>query len=80
MEGLSTFLNNFLMENTILGVLLIIFCIVLAFRFILWLYDKLMGNRGFLGDVANIIVWVIRKLVKILIILIIVALIYGAVL
>ena len=71
MEELSTFFNDFLSENPILGILLIIFFITLAFRFVLWLYDKLMGDKGFLGDVMNIIVWIIRIAIKILIVLII---------
>ena len=78
MEDLSTFINNLLNENPILGILLIIFFITLAFRFVLWLYDKLMCDKGFLGDVTNIIVWIIRKAIKILIVLIIASALYVA--
>ena len=76
MDDFLTFFN----ENPFLAILLVILAITFAFRLIVWIYDKLMGDRGFLGDVTNIIVWITRKLVKILIILIIVALICAALL
>ena len=73
MSDFVNFLVNLLTENLFLGILVIILLITFTFRLIFWVYDKLMGDRGFLGDITNIIVWIIRKVVKVLIILIIIS-------
>ncbi|MBE7093286.1 MAG: hypothetical protein E7367_01195 [Clostridiales bacterium] len=73
MEGFLDFINTLLLENPIVGILFIILLIALVIRFVGWLFDKLMSDKGVLGDITNIIVWLVRWIIKIVIVLIILA-------